>query len=770
MKATWMKSSCALAAALALQTEALALETDAVAQPSPEVASPEVNGSSDTDARGAGLDEITVTARRRTESGQVVPTALTVVSADALRESNITDIVSLQRIVPGMATIGTFRDFVTVSIRGQATTNNYFDEVVLPQAIPGTQFSVGGSGLFYDLESIQALKGPQGTLFGRNTTGGVLLFSTRKPQDEIGGYLDVGYGNYNNREATAVINVPFAEGKLLTRLAVNLQRRDGFTHILATPQHPNGVDADNRHTNALRASVSFIPNDNIRNDFSFSYYDTRARVTTNLLSDVNPAGVSARLFPGLNQALIDQRRLGVRTQIPLDIDPRTSGRLHSYTDTLTINLSDTITFRNIFNHIRFTSSIFADYDGTRFPIFNRFARIIDPYTVSQISEEAQLQGEAFGGRLDWLAGGFYLRQKSPMSLNAADVLGNSVATRAGASLTSYAVFGQGTYDLSSLVDGLKFTAGVRYTWDRPESETQAVNGQAVCTGTCAILNRKGLFRRATWNLALDYQVAANTMIYATARTGFKSGGFNAVFPNPALANFGPEVVTDKEIGIKSDWSIGGVPIRTNLALFHQAFSSIQTSQNVTGAPGQVPSYAIINNAATARIKGAEFEAQIVLTPQFELGGQFSWLDFKYTSFLPGVDPVPLRDAELFNRPRYTYALNARYQLLDGDDTGALSVAANWAWQSRYRISTPTPPPNLASSFQSSYGLLNLNLDWRRVIGSNIDASIYITNVTNKIYTVGSIQLMPQLGLVGLGYGEPRMYGLRLKYSFGGEAL
>jgi iron complex outermembrane receptor protein len=253
------------------------------------------------DRRTNGLEEIIVTARRREENAQQVPIAITVVSAAALQANNISTVQDVQQLVPSMTvTTGNVgqRDSANVAIRGQGygsiagqpAVAMYLNEVPIPADHDGQ--IAGGPGLFFDMENVQVLKGPQGTLFGRNTMGGAVLLQTARPTNEFGGQLQAGYGNYNDRELNGEINLPIIDDKLLARIAVSGQIRDGFSHVQSMPGYPNGIDLDNRDTRSVRTSLTYRPTDSFQNDAILTYQEYTSHGSADFLTAIDPKGWS----------------------------------------------------------------------------------------------------------------------------------------------------------------------------------------------------------------------------------------------------------------------------------------------------------------------------------------------------------------------------------------------------------------------------------------------------------------------------------------------
>jgi len=260
---------------------------------------------------GGGLEEIVVTARRKDEQLQAVPVAITVISGAKLEDERIQTLADLSFQAPSLAFRNVQRDVDgIVNMRGLTGVVTYLDDVPIGGvSVPGTGGSPGpgggaGPGVLYDLENVQVLKGPQGTLFGRNTTGGAILLQAKKPTDNFEGYAQVQLGNYNDREYEAAINVPIIADKLLLRVSANVAQRDGFTKALTGP---SGVkDLDNRDYWAERVQLTWRPTDDFENDilaFSLYKHENGTGVVLNYINPViqggawggRPGGIECRL-------------------------------------------------------------------------------------------------------------------------------------------------------------------------------------------------------------------------------------------------------------------------------------------------------------------------------------------------------------------------------------------------------------------------------------------------------------------------------------------
>lgn len=731
---------------------------------------------SEAQDRMSSLEEVTVTARRREERSQTVPIAITAFSEKSLEQNNIQTITDLQYQVPSLTIGGGFRDTPQVNIRGQGISAagqngvlEYLDEVPLPVDRFGQGGLVGGPGLYFDLANLQVLKGPQGTLFGRNSTGGALLLQTKMPTNDFGGYLQVTAGNYNDREIEGALNLPIIPDKLLVRIAANGKTRDGFTRSLGDPSHPNGWDLDNENYATARVTVTFRPTEYIQNDLVYTELSSSNHGTSDFLTSVDPNGAAAALYPGLLQELAKQQALGPRTQIATSITPMSRRNDTFITDTFRYDVTSDIKFRNIFGFMKSRINESLDLDGSKYAIQD-YPPYFAPDNTQQWTEEAQFQGSSLGHKLDWVVGAFFLNLPAkPYVYIPQNLLGIANVISHRASERSNAGYAQGTYDLSSLLEGLKFTAGVRYTSDYQFAQAQSLDGNARCSSppppntdaNCAS-TQSAYFHAPTWTLGLDEQITPQTLVYLASRRGYHSGGFN-LFGDPAAGHFsvGPEYVTDEELGTKSDWEVAGMQARTNAAVYHQGYSAIQISQTIL-SPTNIPIF-IIANAATASVWGAEFEGTFSPTKNFQLGVLFDWLNFRYTGFGPGVDAKYAEASKTIQRPPMKYGVNARYTLPLDARLGDISASANWTWQS---TSGDYSQPG---GLQYAFGLLTLGANWEHIGGGPLSASFFMNNALDKTYVTNPLPFTSSFGYSSGVYGPPRMFGFRLLYRFGAEA-
>jgi iron complex outermembrane receptor protein len=712
------------------------------------------------------IEEVVVSARRKAENIQNVPIAITAFTQTQLQNNNIVSVVDLQTQVPSLSTNSYAHDTAQVSIRGQGgyspggspSVTAYMNEVPA---------DVLGLGSYYDLASLEVLKGPQGTLFGRNSTGGAIVTVSKRPTNEFGGYLEGTLGNYDDREYSAALNVPIVDGKLLFRLAGTGQIRDGYTILQGTTLRPNvRIDLDDRKYNALRATLRFTPSERITNDLIIDHFLQTSNGTSNILSAVNPRGPAQLFFPTLSQQLAQQQALGVRREITSLVDrPFFKLASEGVTDILSIQLTDNITFRNIAGYRRAELNYQKNPVGGTLPILTFPTEALHPQVTKQLTEEMQLQGKSFDGKLDWVVGGFYQHNPLPPLYETRRVtLGSVTYTGTHAAEKSRALYGQATMDLSALLEGLKFTAGYRYTWDYRFLSTRSLtNGLCVSAGADATCTLKGSakFKAPTWTVGLDYRMSPDLMVYVASRRGYRSGGFNSFASAKADQSFGPEYVTDLEFGLKSNFHVLDMRAQANLAAYRQWYKDVQLPDSVFRDGRSV---SLTLNGGAAVLNGVEFEGTLAPTHDLKLFLNLAYGDARFTKFDSTAGAALNRTFNWTNLPRYKATLGATYTLPVDPSWGVISLSGNFTWQQHYYVAAAKDP------FDSTpdVGLLNLSANWDNVLGKPFDASFFMSNVTDRTYIIGGFSIYNTLGISSPVYSEPRMFGVRLRYRFGAE--
>ncbi|WP_226016581.1 TonB-dependent receptor plug domain-containing protein [Novosphingobium sp. FKTRR1] len=794
-----------------------------------------------SEATGApSIGEIIVTANRRAERAQDVPISITAISAESIRERGLKNLGDMQASVPSLVIASNgqaSREVMSPSIRGQSASFQgspavvvYMNEVPLPAAI--TLSGQGGPGNFTDLENVQVLSGVQGTLFGRNTTGGAILLTPAKPTDKLEGYLSGGYGNYNMTEFEGVLNVPVSD-KIRVRVVAASRDRDGFTHDVNWNK-----DRDDVHTRMARIGLWLNPVEGVTN-YTMAYYGySHSNGTGSVAQSFNTGyfRVLDTYFPTTfnfckhatdcsyyDNLIKDQNARGIRS-VAHGVDDFAKTETWGISNTTDIDLNDALKLRNIVSYAMLKSYYANDQDGTIAPVYDT-GTTVESRTAPRdwyktVTEELQFQGTALDKKLTYTVGGFYYKQ-SPngrMQSWAITVCSNPMATgcRIGASTIgvtneSKALYAQGTFDFGALspsLDKLRLTAGYRYTWDTVEGTTASwsytpVGNQQfgqLCSWkfqfttnpeTDCQFGAKLKSSSPNWTIGLDYRPMSELLLYGKVTKGYKAGGFNSYAVYDNTRTFGPEKVTDYELGFKSNFTVGGVPTVFNVNGFYLDYTNIQRAagdrNNATGGNG-----AITLSTASAVIKGVEVQGMIRPIRQLELGGNYSHLSSHYKSFKfdsnSGVwdctatsvtSPKVFAGADMTCRPLQYLSPNivsvyGRLSIPTPAKVGDLSLFVSYNWtdaQDTAPLSTETFPDGTVNEpgvRLPSFGILNVSIDWKNALGSGLDVSVFGTNLTDKEYATSNTGTFQTIGGQTKIFGEPRMYGVRLRYSFGGR--
>lgn len=729
------------------------------------------------------IDEIVVTARRREEKLQDVPVAVSALAADELRNKRIETATDLQSFVPSLSvSSGVNRDDTTIVIRGMGPTGGsgpgavlggggsgvvaYFAEAVATGA---------GPGLFYDLENVQVIKGPQGTLFGKNTTGGVILFTPRKPTEDFEGYADVGVGNHGMRSATTAFNLPLVEDKLLVRLAAQMQRRDGFTVDRGAFA---GKDYDNRDYWTLRLSALWRLTDSIENYTILTALESEGNGDGYVLSAVNPGHFAAS---SLVPILAEQNAAGIRSSA-FSVDQIDKRETYGVINTTTWSVSDTLTFKNIFSYQVRKWRNANDIDATPLVLSDLVGYGTGWHTqTGTYTEEPQIQGTSLDGDLRWTVGGYYEYGRDidvqPFEVHAALGSFRILQPDQTNSQRSRGLYAQATYDLGNAPDalrGLKITTGYRHTWDEyaygvalysPSVGNACFTMAGTYPDVDCFLSAAGESGGDSWTLGFDYEIGTDTLVYVRSGRGYVPGGFN-----PAIAwlpggetlpqfRFDPQTVTDIELGVKSEFPLLGGTAFVAADVFHSDFTNIQRLVSLT-LPGNVQSN-FTANASEAEIEGFELQGSVAPLESLRFDATYSYNRGKYTKIDPAAAPslVGIPFAYL---PKHKYSVSGAWTLPFGAAAGGVTLRASYAYQSEYFSAPNVQPLDHIAPFH----LVNLSLDWNEMFGSDIDCLLFVANATDEVYRTGQYSSYVEAGEIISLYGEPRMYGAQLRYRFG----
>lgn len=748
------------------------------------------------------LEEVMVTARRREESLARVPISITAIGSEEILERSIRTDSDLQAAVPGLTIRQTQgNNSLTYSIRGQSADTFSGSPSAVVAYLDEVPMTVSGASTFYDLESIQVLKGPQGTLFGRNTTGGAVLYTTAKPTDEFEGRVRVRAGNYDLQEIEGMINIPLGDA-ILFRGAFNTLDRDGYIDNLL-----NGDELGELGRDSGRLALTIRPSDRFENTTVFNYSETDGTNTgasytysvyapgqTHNGFALNPAsgglygpsmdavfgfegawaGYLAEhpeAYPdGLIAYLDEQKRIGYyKTRHPGGADHEGEDWLVS--NTTTFDLNDNLRIRNIFG------ASHAETDSEQPQLGAPFVTILTANVVTgrsgnefdsdSISNELQLHGTAFNGDLTYIVGLYIQRQETetlwPQTyFDLTPWAPPAVATNHfGIDTDTDALYAQATYNFT---DRLGVTAGLRYTWEE-------VTIKHLRQGDAAgFPDQDDTFEEPSWELGLDYDLSDDLFSYLKTRGSFRSGGFNgSAFPpldGPATVGgnkFDEETVWDVEAGLKYAGSLFDRPASLNVAVYKQWIDDVQRVEFPNPPDPDIQSIAVTANVPEMEVEGIEIDGAFLPAEWLELGIAYAYTDAEFTDGEVALFGVTYLYGPVANTPEHSGTAWAQINFPSGGLGDFRFRAEIYAQDDMYFSNTADsigPDTKL-----DGYEVINARLDWNNILGSGFSAALFGRNLADEEYFVGGMSLAAALGHNAAAVGEPLTYGLELTYGF-----
>ena len=678
---------------------------------------------------------IIVTARKTAENIQDVPIAVTAFTAETFEEAGLTEFADIARLTPNFDVrprAATGNLFANVTIRGQTSgflTLNADQAVGINiNGAPITRGTSLFSNLF-DIEQIEVLKGPQGTLFGKNTTGGVVNVTTKAPElGFTGGYIEGTYGSFNRTELEGVLNLPLGDTAAI-RLGAAKTDRDGFGEGGSGDTFLTGRELADDDELFLRGSVLFEPSDavSIRINADYHEVDESTSIFRSLrsalggfiaLESTNPDFYVGNDFRDEAPFAISDE-FNINATVTLDLGAAELTSITSYRD----QTADTLVQSAPSTAVRLAqeSDIFA--------------------------QEIRLSGDS--DRLNWQVGGFYSTEEG---VDVDQLVGFGLDSTTEAENETFSLFGQGTFALS---DQFNVTGGIRWT-----DEQRRVAGLA--PGNIGQENSAS-FDGFSWLVSLDFKPSDATLLYASVSRGFRSG---AIDQDNISTIVQPEFVVNYEAGFKSD--LFDNVARFNTSIFYSDYTDIQRTSFDPDSPVPVT---VLRNAAEATIWGFESELQITPSDGFSFGGTLGYTNAEFDEFLDqdGAGNVIDRSEEPLGGPEWQFSLNARYDA-QLSDTATLGFQANWFHVGEETLGGPDIIALLGreQSVVPSYDIVNaqIDLDLEDVGGlPGVNIALYATNLFDNEYFVGGLALDLFGGVSNRIVGEPQQFGIRVRADF-----
>lgn len=768
---------------------------------SPAMAQDNSQGDRLDEPQGNRLDEIVVTATKRATGLQDTPVAITAVSAEKLERRNVDNISEVASFAPNLtfdttAPVSGLSNGAVVFIRGvgqtdfQLTTDpgvgTYIDGVYASR-------SAGGVLDVLDLERVEVLRGPQGTLFGRNAIGGAINMVSKRPSDEFGGKASVTFGSRDRIDLSGSLNIPITD-TLRTRISVSSKNQDGYMIGLLDDRDLGNVNRD-----SIRFVAEWAPSDDFTATLAFDGSRTGENMAPSKLLGVTfvAPGSAVAIESSFNR---DTGGVDVvnRPQVPGNpslvflqnvIDSTLPGPLNGViyngdfitpdldttfatgpqgTDLESLGGALTLEWRTQFATIKSITAL-RTTDGT----FNRDAdgspialthNSNKDYFHRQFSQELQLTGETDNDRFKWAVGLYYFDERGRDILDVTLPQGfGLVRNFTFVDNESLAGYFQGSYNLT---DAFSVTGGIRYTRDT-KTYTVPAGGGAIENGFAGIFGPPGTstdffppgenrerFVDVSYKVGAEYKFGDGTLAYGSFSTGFKSGGFNTRYlvVVPTAVSFDPETLESFELGLK--WQGLNNRVRANLAAFSSKYDDVQLIVYENGAP-------LTRNAGSADIKGVEAEITAVIGDNLDLSMALGYTDAEYSSVrdldpaLPAFQQVQL-SSKLPNTPEFTFSMAADYtiELQNGD----ILLHADWAHSSSIEndaINSPFLSEGKTDVFNASLGYKH---DGRWGI------TVFVDNLTDERFIVSGDSNYG-IGFHEATFNRPREWGLRLSTEF-----
>jgi iron complex outermembrane receptor protein len=725
----------------------------------------------------AALDEIIVSARKVSEDVQRVPISITALSGDQLKRQSVTELMDIQTTVPNLflQPSGSDPQALYLSIRGQKQNDTpptvdpsvglYIDNLYYPR-------SVGLTGALLDVDRVEVLRGPQGTLFGRNTTGGAISFFSKDPTAQFSGNVSAEYGNFDAWTVSAVVNGPLVEG-LTGRFVAEHDARGAYGHDAA------GHDLGNKDDTYLRGKLKFEVGSWTAVLTGVYQNDVEGQNVWQL-SGLAPAGgglpeggtatleAAAELGLPFTPAGLAQAVNVLKSYLNLPRDR--SGGTHPPTsqfmsEVIGLDVKDQIsselTLRSITGYEHLDRHVSSDIDATPFTV----GEVVYQNRGGYFSQEFQILGG--NEKFNWVAGAYYGDEHETYNESGnllVDIAAISPYDSNGVPIEnrSEAGFLQANW---TFLPAWRLTVGGRYSHD--ERKENADNSIA---GVCSVpapgypvttsdpasklcpQQFTASFSKPSWLISIDHQFDERLFGYAKVAYGYRSGGLNLrgnTFAS-SFASFKPETLTEYEMGVK--WELFDRRLRINAAGFHDKYENAQRSIFIAGPGGTL--IGLTENAASATIDGFELETNFRATGALTLGASVGYINPQYKSY---IDATGDHSNQTFGVPKVTASASINYVL----DTpiGAINNHLDYRYQSDFDLDPSTP--TLIQMHQIGYGLLDARIS---LALQKFDVFVYGRNLTDQFYRASGSNT-ESLGVNANILGDPRTFGVGVTMNF-----
>lgn len=753
------------------------------------------------------LGDIVVTARKVAETSQSLPITVNALDSKDLTRKVVLNVQDLQTVTPGLTISANATGGSPIfAIRGTSTETGidggvalYFNDVPLIS-------TVGMVNAFYDVSTVEVLKGPQGTQFGTNTTGGTITVRTNLPTKNFEGYLKAGYGNYNRREVEGMVNIPVND-VLSFRFAGNYVKRDGYVN------NPAGAGAvpdrlSNENHYSLRGTM-LMSSGPVENVLILDYYNR---------DETQPAFIPIAFGPnalGINPGLLGEKTGDRKTVYmgpnPSGIQAPSFGKsdLYGIQHKVSIDLSDNLTLRNVLGFRHDNNTTAEEDSGTSLYLVN----VYNNTKTDQWNNDFTLRYTGLDKRLRLSVGGYVSQQDRTQGINAIVAqslylaffkapLDTSVLNFERHKFTSKAAYANGEFDITSK---LGISGGIRYNWDHVSSRVSAAQANGILPQVgpiflrtasipCAPLALAGYadkdlgncfakrardFKAPSWNIVLTNKFSRDVLAYVKASHGYLAGGTN--FTIREVPFYQPETTTMFEGGLKADWRLGDRPIRTNVAVYYGRTKDKQIKYNANYDDGS-SAYGVFN-AAKLEVYGLDLEVRYSPIPHLTLDGSYNYIHAKFKDFrfpavggngdgLTGATLVPAVDlsgATPAQTPKHQVNAAATYEWPIDPASGVISTTVSGYYTSSISQTNVFSPYDAAFGKKyniiDGYFLANASLNWKHVLGSRVSGQLWVRNIFDKEYISFRNAQLQAFGFSSVIFGAPRTFGASATVEF-----
>lgn len=696
------------------------------------------------DDRDTTVDTVVVTAQKVEQNLQDVPIAITAFSAEQLRVNRADSVLDIAQRTPGFTSSEVNPAEPNYFIRGIGTegiNSNAGGDASVVMFVDGVYIGRGGGSNLelFDLSRVEVLRGPQGTLFGKNVVGGAISLVSRRPDSDPFIELAAGAGNYDRREFRARFNQPLTDN-IYASGAFSMRQRSGYSYNQTT-----GNDVDDEDTYGFRGSLRFQPNDkfDVVLTADYSKQDQAGQVRDNVCDTTFNGGVhcvGVNPDPRITNAIVDGFLRREVSGILADVTWKTGFGTFS---SLTAYRQADFDFQDPF----FSNPV---NPPTQIESINRNIE-----SSWQFSQEFRLAWGAFNDRLTGVVGAYFLQEDVQRDEQLDQRFPAPAQTGYGrfpqdVQSRSTAIFGQATLAVTERVD---FTLGARMTWEKKDAHLQAirVSGPGWPPPMAEEYNVRSSesWDAFTPRAAINFKATEDLLLYVSAARGFKSGGFQGTAGTAASAArpYDPEFAWTYEAGFKSEWFDNS--LRLNVAAFETDHSDLQVSQLVPLC------CVVIGNAAEARIRGVEAEVLWRPVRGLDVNASYTYLDAKFVDFATGAT-ANFTGNTLPRSPEDKYNLGAQYRWSLGE-LGSAFVRGDYTYQTRYFLE----PSNTPLEVQDSYGIADARAAYESPSGK-WEVALWGKNLTDELVATHITAFAPFRQILNI-YQPPRTFGVSLVF-------